>query len=263
MSTVVHPPTALSRSRAPGAAAPSPAADPAVATHVRPARGLAWLAVVNALIGVLGFAVLAVVFEFPDILDQPASTVLPLFAENEGAVTAAYYALSATGILFALLAVGLHRAVDDRRTTFLAGFTVLGVLAGIAQTIGFARWPFLVPVLSDQYAAGADRESVSTTYEAFNAFAGGAIGEHLGWMLQAAWGVGIALALRVTGAVSRRMAGTGLVLAAGFGALTFGSFALPAGDSLEAIQGPLYTVWVLWTAAATVSLVRRTRGTVR
>lgn len=220
-------------------------------------RSTGILAIANAAIGVAGFGVLATVFDFPAVLDRSAAEVLPLFADNELAVTGAYYALTATGILFALLAVLLHRVADGPRTPFLAAVTTLGVLAGLAQTIGFARWPFLVPVLSDQWAAGVDREGLSTTYAAFNAFAGGAIGEHLGWMLQAAWGAGIAVALTRSGVVGHGMARAGLLLSVAFGALTLATFSLPGGDVYEAIQGPIYTIWVLWTAVLGVVLLRR------
>jgi hypothetical protein len=224
-------------------------------------RGLGTLAIVNAVAGLVGFIALALVFDFPAVLDAPAGEALRLFAANQTVVVASYYLLAATGIGFAVLAVGLHRRLDSPPAGLLAGITVLGVLAGLAQTIGFIRWPFLVPVLSDQWAAGTDRASVATVYEAFNTYAGAAIGEHLGWALQAAWGVGVAVALQRTGTIGNALARTGLVLAAGFGALTVTAFALPgaAGEATEAIQGPVYSLWVVWTAVLGAVLLRRRR----
>jgi hypothetical protein len=169
----------------------------------RRATGL--VAIVTALLGCAGFAVLSVVFEFPDVLNRPAAEVLPLFAAEERAVDSSYLALAMTGIGFAVLAVGVGRIAAGPRTAFLPAITAVGVLAGLAQTIGFIRWPFLVPVLSDAWAdpasSEATRASVATTYDALNAYAGGALGEHLGWVLQAAWGIGAAVALERSGLV--------------------------------------------------------------
>jgi hypothetical protein len=80
-------------------------------------------------------------------------------------------------------------------------------------------------------------------------------------VLQAAWGVGVAIALRRTRTIGTGLARTGLVLAATFGALTVTAFALPgaAGEATEAIQGPVYSLWVVWTAVLGAVLLRRRR----
>ena len=59
-------------------------------------------------------------------------------------------------------------------------------LAGVAQVLGLIRWSFLVPSLADIYtdpeSSPATRDSVAITFQAFQRYAGVAIGEHLGYL---------------------------------------------------------------------------------
>jgi hypothetical protein len=69
--------------------------------------------------------------------------------------------------------------------------TAFGVVAGMVQFLGLVRWPFLILYLADSYtdpaASGATRESVVVVFEAFNRYAGVAVGEHLGYLFTGLW----------------------------------------------------------------------------
>jgi hypothetical protein len=107
-----------------------------------------------------------------------------------------------------------------------------------------------VPVQADLWiAAGPDpakRYAVSAAYDTLNAYAGGALGEHLGWLLQGLWAIGIAvLAWRARG-VHRWVAGIGVVLAAAWTPLlVIGTAARNA--ALETLGTTVfYTAWYVW-----------------
>ncbi len=100
-----------------------------------------------------------------------------------------------------------------------------GVLGAFAQMLGWVRWPSVVPGLAEAWtdpaATATQREATAAAYDVLNGYAGGALGEHLGWLLQGIWAVGVAvLALRAA-RVPRWLATLGLVVAAAW------AFAVP------------------------------------
>ncbi len=70
-----------------------------------------------------------------------------------------------------------------------------GVLGAFAQMLGWVRWPSVVPGLAEAWADPAatatQREATAAAYDVLNGYAGGALGEHLGWLLQGIWAVGV------------------------------------------------------------------------
>lgn len=77
--------------------------------------------------------------------------------------------------------------------------TTTGVLAGVVQFLGLARWPFLVPYLASTYhdrASGqATRDAVVVVFQTFNRYVGAAIGEHLGYLFTSTWTALVGLAM--------------------------------------------------------------------
>src|SRR5690606_3119190 len=114
--------------------------------------------------------------------------------------------------------------------------TALGVLGGFSQMLGWVRWPVTVPHLADAYVgAGQDRTSIADAYDVLNRYAGGALGEHLGWLFQGAWGVGLALLLIGVAGVPRWFAYLGFVLTIAWWPLLIASGPLPEIDWLAPI----------------------------
>ncbi len=81
--------------------------------------------------------------------------------------------------------------------------------------LGWVRWPITVPTLTqawtDPAASDSSREATAAAYDVLNGYAGAALGEHLGWLLQGIWAVGIAVLLLRTRRVPRWFAGLGLL----------------------------------------------------
>ena len=140
----------------------------------------------------------------------------------------------------------------------------VGVLAGLSQTLGFLRWPFLVPHLAQAYlapgASEAQRAAAAAVFEAFHQYAGMAVGEHLGYLSTGVWTLLIALVMLRTALVPRWLGAIGAMLALGIAA----GLAEPAGWELGGTINTLsYLVWAVWLIAVGVTLlIRRARPAV-
>lgn len=93
--------------------------------------------------------VLEAVFEFPDILRQPAEDVLTLFRENQATIVPTYYAFAMSGVLFAVVALLLRHALKTERTSVLLQVaTLFGVLTAVVQFLVLSAGRFWYPNLS-------------------------------------------------------------------------------------------------------------------
>src|SRR5688572_4045441 len=139
------------------------------------------------------FTLLSVTFEYPDILREPTGYVLRSFDAGGGGLVAIWYGFMFTAVLFVPLAVMVHKVLARKDTPYLAVATAFGVVAGVVQFLGLVRWPLLVPYLADTYldpaSSEAARASSLVTFEAFNQYAGVAVGENLGYLFTALWTV--------------------------------------------------------------------------
>jgi hypothetical protein len=205
------------------------------------------------------FTLLQQQFEYPDVLRQPTSDILTKFRAGGAPLVAVWYALTVTALLFAPLAVLVHRVLAPRAAP--AGLwvaTASGVLAGLVQTLGFARWPFLVPHLAESYlapgASEAQRAAAALVFEAFHRYLGMGVGEHLGYLTTSVWTFLIALQMLRSRFIARWFSAAGLLLAVGI-ATGLGE---PAGWALGGTINTLsYLVWSVWLVALGVMLLLR------
>jgi len=196
------------------------------------------------------FTLLSVTFEYPDILREPTGYVLRHFDAGGSSLVAIWYGFMLTAVLFVPLAVLVHKALARENTPYMAVATAFGVVAGVVQFLGLVRWPFLVPYLADTYldpaSSGATRESVTVVFQAFNQYAGVAVGEHLGYLFTGLWTALVALAMFGSPLPFRRwLALLGAVSAAGVLVGTFEPVGFePAADLV--VVG--YILWSIWLA---------------
>ena len=211
----------------------------------------------------LGFAacfiLLQQLFEYPDILRQPTGDVLTKFVAGGSPLVAVWYVLTLTAVAFIPLTLLVHRVLAERDAPVLLWVaTAFGVIAGLAQTLGFLRWPFLVPHLAQSYlapgASEAQRAAAAMVFEAFHRYAGMAVGEHLGYLSTSLWTVLIAVVILRTGILPRWIGASGAVLAVGIAA----GLGEPAGWELGGtINTFSYLVWAVWLIAFGVTLLIR------
>ena len=204
------------------------------------------------------FVALGAVFNYPDILGAPTDEVLRSFAAGGDGLVALWYGFMLTAVGFAPIAVLLPRALG-LGGTLAAMSVVFGVLAAAVQFVGLARWPFLVPYLADTYldpqASAAARDAAAVTFQAFHNFAGGALGEHLGYLFTAVWTLLLAAGLqRVLG--RPWLAGLGAASALGVAAGMLEPLGVEVAGIVNAVA---YSAWALWLVILGVLVLRAPR----
>jgi hypothetical protein len=196
------------------------------------------------------FTLLSVTFEYPDILREPTGYVLRHFDAGGSSLVATWYGFMLTAVLLVPVAVLVHKALTREDTPYMAVATTFGVIAGVVQFLGLVRWPFLVPYLADTYidpaSSAATRESVAVVFQAFNHYAGVAVGEHLGYLFTGLWTILVALAMFGSALPFRRwLALLGMVAAAGLLVGTLESIGFEAAANTVVVA---YILWSIWLA---------------
>ncbi|MFE6919848.1 DUF4386 family protein [Nocardia sp. NPDC057663] len=194
----------------------------------------------------LAFTGLGVSFDYPDVLQLPATEALAKFRAEQTTVVVLFGLLAAAACAFAPLAV-LAGRLDDSTTMRWA--VRAGVAAAIVQTIGLLRWPVLVPGLAGRIATEGPDSSAIHTFETVNTVLGTLIGETAGYILTALWTALVVAALRtprwfaVLGYVSAAAIATGVLV--------------PLGVEAAGLTNFLgYLLWSAWLLAFAALLAR-------
>jgi len=210
------------------------------------------------------FTLLQTLFEYPDILRQPTAEVLTKFQAGGPSLVAVWYVLTLTAILFIPISLLVHRVLADREASSLLWIaTTFGVVAGVAQTLGFLRWPFLVPSLAQAYlapgASAAQQAATAAVFDAFNRYAGMAVGEHLGYLSTSVWTFLIAARMLRVPLFGRWIGIAGMALAIGVAT----GLLEPAGVAWAgAVNAISYLAWAVWLMVVGVVLLIRKTGVV-
>jgi hypothetical protein len=212
------------------------------------------LLILTAVLANVGFTALGSIFDYPDVLDEPAGTVLASFRDHQGAVSAWFSVLALSAALLAPIAIGVGRLSSARAMRIAVP---VGIAAAAVQVVGLLRWPILVPGYASDAASGspgvaaAARDSFTTVSNVL----GTALGETLGYLLTATWTVLVLVAL------GRRFGGRWFAAlgAASAGLVLVGVLSpldLPVVDTANFFG---YVLWSIWLIAFGVVIVVRER----
>jgi hypothetical protein len=154
----------------------------------------ATLLILAAVLANVGFSALSSVFNYPDVLDEPAGKVLASFRDNQGAVSGWFLILALSAALLAPIAIGVGRLSSARAMRIAVP---VGIAAATVQVIGLLRWPILVPgYASDAASSNAGvAQSARDSFTTVSDILGTGIGETLGYLLTAIWTVLVIVAL--------------------------------------------------------------------
>jgi hypothetical protein len=214
------------------------------------------LLILVAVLANVGFTALGSIFNYPDVLDEPAAAVLADFRANETAISLWFSVLALSAALFAPIALGVRRLSSARAMRIALP---VGIAAAVVQVIGLLRWPILVPGYASD-AAGADAGVAAAARDSFTTASdilGTAIGETLGYLLTATWTVLVLVAL------GRRYAGRSFQVLGGVAAAlvlvgVLSPLGLPVVDTANFLGYILWCVWLI--AFAVVILVHERRA---
>lgn len=210
----------------------------------------ATLLILYALLAILPYFVLSSAFDFPDILRQPVAERFALFQSNQTVIVAAYYAFAATGLIQIFISVWLHHVHGQRDAVATAGL-VAGVVGGLAQTLGFARWVVAIPFLAAA-PAGADAGLLEGL---LNAYLGRTVGEHLGSLFVALWLMLFAASLRRSALVDARLSAVALFAGAAMLPVALEPLS-DAFGALAVLSIPVYGLVVTWMLLLAYALLR-------
>lgn len=211
--------------------------------------------IIHVLILSVGFNILAVVFEFPEILRESADYRLTLFIENSSIIVPVYYFLALTGFTQIILSVMLHQSFNEGKNTLLLMATLFGVLTGIFQVMGFIRWPIVIPFIAKAMESDIPLETIAFVEGAFNRYAGMAIGEHLGFLCQATWTTLVGLLMLRHKLFDRRLGWVGIII----GILSYPMSMEPLGGFMNIfgeLAWPVNAAWSIWLVFVAISLLR-------
>lgn len=219
------------------------------------------LFVVSALAFAAAATTLSVTFDWPDILREPASVVLPAFAAGGPGLVWTWFATAWTYGLLAVPVLLLPAALGLRNDPVMRVATYLGATSVLLSLIGFLRWVFVVPPLAKSYVGGdaTTKAAVDAAWTAQHQFGGALLGEHLGQLLVIAWSVTLSVIILRSGILPRWLGAAGLLVSI--------IYLLNQGDILAtAVPGfPVWdlagllgsTGWGLWVAALGVCILIR------
>jgi hypothetical protein len=227
--------------------------------NVRLATG--GLFVVSALAFAGAATTLSVTFDWPDILREPASVVLPAYAAGGPGLVWTWFATAWTYGLLAVPVLLLPAALGLRDHPVMRVVTYVGAASVLLSLIGFLRWVFVVPPLAASYVTGdaTTQAAVDAAWTAQHQFGGALLGEHLGQLLVIAWSVTLSVIILRSGILPRWLGAAGLLVSI--------IYLLNQGDILAtALPGfPIWdlagllgsTGWGLWVAALGVCILVR------
>ncbi len=202
------------------------------------------------------FSLLGVTFNYPAVLREPTETVLTAFQQCGTALILNWYGMALSAFMLIPLAILVHKnlktTTQDNPVLLIA--TILGVLAGTVQFLGFIRWPFMVQYLANTYVNPAttstSRESIDLIFQSFNLYAGVSIGENMGYLLTGLWTILIAYTLLP---VSKPLALLGILSGVGVMAGMLEPFGLEVAGMVSAMA---YIVWAIWLVLVGIYVLR-------
>ena len=201
-----------------------------------------------SLLAIAGFTVLGIVFEYPQILEEPTRDVLSLFRENQTSVTTWFLVLVVSAALMAPAGIALGRLAGGRLGRWI---TIVGIAAATVQVIGLQRWVTLVPGIAKDALDPAAREDAEARFELFHLVLGKVVGETIGYALTAVFTVLVVLALPRT-VLPRWAAAIGYTAAA----LIATGIAVPLVPAASLTNFAGYVVWCTWLLLVSWLLVR-------
>lgn len=204
------------------------------------------------------FTFLAIRFNYPEVLDGPASEVLPsLLATGElGRAVWAIYAL--LPLIWLPAGVGAFHALRPKSEGTVRAGMLFAVVSAVAMIIGLMRWPSFHWELAKVYVAATPsaRPPLEAIFASLNSYLGNYIGEFLGELCFSAFFLLSSLAMLKPGSGFPRWVGW-LGIATAIAGLV-GMF-----RNTTAMVGPIAKVnnylLPIWMIVFGVSLVRYSR----
>lgn len=142
--------------------------------------------------------VLGVVSGFPDIQFAGPDELLNRVHESGTLGVVVWYFYIVPGVLYIASTVMLQKVLQPERIPWFSVATALGVTSWALQFLGLVRWIFVYPYLADQWitADPQKKQTLTIVFDAFNNYAGYALGQTIGIGLTAVWILLVGIAIK-------------------------------------------------------------------
>jgi hypothetical protein len=159
------------------------------------------------------FSFLAARFNYPEVLDGDAGTVLPRLLDLGGQGRAVWAVYAFLPFLVIPGAIAARAALADRAPNLMRSAVVLGVIAAVSMFLGLARWPSVHLELARSYSSSspAGREAIDAIFRGLNVYLGNYIGEFLGELALNGFFIVVGIAALRTTSVRRWFGLAGIV----------------------------------------------------
>ena len=159
------------------------------------------------------FAYLAAKFNYPAVLDGPASAVLPALLATGASGRAAWAFYGFLPLVWLPAGVGAYYALRDSHPGAMLLALHFAALSAISMMLGLLRWPSIHCRLAELYVAAdpAQQRVLEATFDGLNTYLGNYLGEFLGELAFSAFFVLSAWALLRSGRSARWLAVVGLL----------------------------------------------------
>ena len=214
-----------------------------------------FLLVAEAVTVTIPVIILGAKFDFPDILRQPASKAFELFQANQSSVILGYYIFLISSLIYIPLSYSLKETLFKPDLKPLLGLlTGLGITTAIFQAIGFVRWIFVMPFLTERYFIDPQsKNTITLIYDFVNRYGGMSIGEHLGFLAMGSWTLVLSYILICHSGFKKILGYFGIFIGFSliisvlehFGGSTAGFF-----GTLNFLANTIFTFWIVAIAIA-------------
>ena len=209
-------------------------------------RAGGWSLILGALAFMGVFAFLAARFNYPDVLDGPAETVLPqlLATGSLGRTVWALYAM--LPLIWLPAGVGAYRALRKTHAGAMLLALQFATISAIAMMLGLMRWPSIHWRLAEAYAVAdpSQRVNLAAVFNGLNSYLGNYLGEFIGELSFSVFFLISAWAMLQSRSVPRWMAIVGLIT--GVAGLV-GMFRNVTGavSAIASINNYLLPIWMI------------------
>ena len=144
------------------------------------AGGIALVAGALAFVGV--FSYLEANFRYPDVLDGPASKVLPALLATGDSGRAAWALYSVLPLVFLPASIAAFCALRERGAGIARVAGLFALVSTVSMMLGLMRWPSVQWELARAWttAGESDRLVLAAVFDGLNRYLGNFIGEFLG-----------------------------------------------------------------------------------
>jgi Domain of unknown function (DUF4386) len=215
---------------------------------------LGWTIIALSAATALGFIILSAVFNFPEVLRNPAKDVLPLYAADASTIRPTYWLLMVASLALICVSPELGRILSRHAPGPARLVSGSGVATGVFWALGYSRWSIAMPFVSKLWQSG-ETTRAGDMYEVLNKYAGMTVGEHLGFLMMGVFAIALAVALRTSGIGPKWFFPVGV-----FSGILIAATAYEQYNNIEwigMVNGVANTIWFIWFAAIGWVLIRR------